>query len=76
MQPMSYTDWRDWALGEGADCPADNQETWRRVAENADAAARYKNPDVQPEAYGAIWETSIRPRESSSTRCVGIRTTS
>lgn len=48
---MSYTDWRDWALGEGGDCPDENQETWRRVAENADSDARYENPDVQPEAY-------------------------
>jgi len=48
---MSYTDWRDWALGEGADCPDYHQNTWRRVAENADCDARYENPDIQPEAY-------------------------
>lgn len=48
---MSYSDWRDWALGEGVECPDDNGETWRRVAENADCDARYENPDVQPDAY-------------------------
>lgn len=48
---MSYTDWREWALGEGNECPNDNEETWRRVAENADCDARYEHPDVQPEAY-------------------------
>lgn len=48
---MSYTDWRDWALGEGDQCPDENQEIWRRVAENADRNARYEDLSVQPGAY-------------------------
>lgn len=48
---MSYTDWRDWALGEESECPDNNEEIWRRVAENADCDARYEDPDTQPEAY-------------------------
>jgi hypothetical protein len=48
---MSYADWRDWARGEEDECPNDHQDTWRRVAENADCDARYEDPKVQPDAY-------------------------
>lgn len=67
---MSYTDWRDWALGEGTECPDDNQETWRRVAENADRGALYENPDTQPGAYrNALGECHPTTKEQFNAVC-------
>lgn len=73
---MSDSNWRDWALGEGDECPDDNAETWRRVAENADCDARYENPNVQPEAYRNALGERHPPLRSNSTMYVGIRTIS
>jgi hypothetical protein len=48
---VSYADWRDWALGNGDECPANNEATWRRVAKNADSDARYEHSNLQPDAF-------------------------
>lgn len=71
---MSYTEWREWALGNTTDSPDEKAGTWRRVAECAESDARYEDPDTQPEAYrNELGEEHPTTEEAFNELCQDMR---